>query len=777
MIYNNENIFHLQTKETSYIFSILDTGHLQHLYYGKRVREGYESVLIEPHAFAPGNTIQYDSDHLNFSLEDMKLEMSSIGKGDIREPFIEIIYGDQTTTCDFLFDSFGILDHKTEFKTLPGSYGDCDHLEVVLKDKNYNVELQLHYYVYEDCDVITRSSTLVNKGSESIQLNRLMSTQLDFDQSDLMFTSFHGSWANEMEKNDVLVSAGKYVSESFTGTSSSRSNPFVMIHSKETQEYFGNCIGCNLIYSGNHYECFEATTYGKSRFVSGIQPRNFSFCLNENDTFEAPEAVMTFSSTGFHQLSSNMHSFVQNHIVRKEWSKKVRPVLLNSWEACYFDINESKLLKLAKEARDCGIELFVMDDGWFSTRNNDHSGLGDWSVNKKKLPHGLQGLQRKLKEMGLEFGIWVEPEMVNVDSYLYKEHPEWVIQNKNSNHSEGRNQRILDLSLDEVQDYIINEMSRLFSSADISYVKWDMNRIFSDYCSSSTPSEELNHRYVIGLYRVMKELTNKFPQILFEGCAAGGNRFDLGILAYFPQIWPSDNTDTLVRVGMIENYSYGYPLSVLSAHVCANVNHQTLRKAPLQTRFNVSCFGLLGYELNLVDLSAKEKKKITNQIKLYKKNREIFQFGKFYRVKTGNIHEWTIVNQDCSLAVGLVMQELVNVNHSSENFIANGLDENKLYHFYNLEEKLDIRDFGDLVNTQSPIHIKNDSLIQNIVAKYVELDGEVEDIKVYGDTLMYSGIPLKQAYSGTGISNEIRHFPDFSSRMYFIEEVDINKKS
>lgn len=777
MIYNNENIFHLQTNKTSYIFSILDSGHLQHLYYGKRLREGHEEVLIEKHAFAPGNTIQYDSEHLNFSLEDMKLEMSSLGKGDIREPFVEITYADQMNTCDFLFDSFEIFDKKEEFQTLPGSYGDCDHLKVILKDKNYDVELQLHYYIYEECDVISRSSLLVNGSEDVIQLNRLMSTQLDFDRNDLVFTSFHGAWASEMQKQDVLVSSGKYVSESFAGTSSSRSNPFVMIHSQKTQEYFGDCIGCNLIYSGNHYECFEATTYGKSRFVSGIHPKNFSFTLQSGEVFEAPEAVMTFSSQGFHRLSQNMHSFIQNHIVRKEWSKKTRPILLNSWEACYFDINESKLLKLAKEARDCGIELFVMDDGWFSTRNNDHSGLGDWSVNKKKLPHGIQGLQRRLKDMGLEFGIWVEPEMVNVDSCLYREHPDWVIQNRDGNHSEGRNQRILDLSLEEVQDYIIDEMSKIFSSADISYVKWDMNRIFSDYCSSSTPSKELNHRYVVGLYRVMKELTSKFPRILFEGCAAGGNRFDLGILSYFPQIWPSDNTDALVRTKMIENYSYGYPLSVLSAHVSSAPNHQTLRNVPLQTRFNVSCFGLLGYELNLVDLNAKEKKKIAEQVKLYKKYRELFQFGKFYRGKTGNLHEWMVVSADQSAAVGMIMQELVNINHPLERFIVNGLDEDKLYHFYNHEEKIDIRDFGDLVNTQSPIHIKNNSLVQNIVAKYVELDGEVEDIEVYGDTLMYSGIPLKQAYSGTGISNEIRHFPDFASRMYFIEEVDINKKS
>lgn len=777
MIYSKNKIFHLQTKNTSYIFSILDTGHLQHLYYGKHIRQGYESVLIEKHAFAPGNTIQYDSQHLDFSLEDMKLEMSSLGKGDIREPFIEITHSDGTNTCDFLFDSYEVLEGKEEFETLPGSYGECDHLLVVLKDFNYELELHLHYYVYEDCDVISRSSFLINKSNESISLNRLMSTQLDFDRNDLIFTSFHGAWASEMQKNDVMVSSGKYVSESFTGTSSSRSNPFVMIYPKETREDYGNCIGCNLIYSGNHYECLEATTYGKSRFVSGIQPRHFSFVLNPNESFEAPEAVMTFSSLGFHQLSDNMHSFIQNHIIRKEWNRKERPVLLNSWEACYFDINEGKLLKLAKEAKSCGIELFVMDDGWFSTRNNDHSGLGDWSVNAKKLPHGLDGLQRKLKNIGLDFGIWVEPEMVNVDSELYRQHPDWVIQSNKGNHSEGRNQRILDLSQIEVQDYIIEQMSNLFSSADISYVKWDMNRIFSDYYSTVTSSKELNHRYIVGLYRCMKELTYRFPHILFEGCAAGGNRFDLGILCYFPQIWPSDNTDALSRVKMIENYSYGYPLSVLSAHVSTAPNHQTLRSTPLQTRFNVSCFGLLGYELNVVDLDSKEKKKIKAQIEMYKKYRSLFQFGKFYRGRTGNVHEWMVVNKEKSLAIGFIMQELVQSNHSYEKFKSRGLDENKFYHFYNVEEKIDIRDFGDLVNTQSPIHIKNNSIMQNIIAKYVELDGEVENVEAYGDTLMYSGIPLKQGFSATGISSDVRYFPDFASRMYFIEELDKNKKS
>lgn len=798
MIREENHVFELSTPHTTYAFRVLETGHLEHLYYGRKItlfseKGAAAEPLFEKHAFAPGNTNVYDQQHKNFSLEDICLEMSSYGKGDIREPFVEIIHEDGSVTSDFLFDSACVTEQKPEFTTLPGSYdesGKVEHLCVTLRDKQYDLTLELHYYVYEDCDVITRSARLQNDSKEPVKLLRLMSAQLDFDTSEYVFSTFNGAWAREMNRNDNVVTAGKHVNASYTGTSSSRANPFVMLSRVSTTEDAGECYGCNLIYSGNHYEAVEAGSYGKMRFVTGINPQSFCYGLASGESFEAPEAVMSFSDKGFNGMSLQMHHFVREHIVRGNWKKKPRPVLLNSWEAAYFDINERKLLNLAKAGKEVGIELFVMDDGWFGSRDDDTKSLGDWTENQKKLPGGLVGLSQKIRALGLDFGIWVEPEMVNKNSKLYEAHPEWVMEIPGKPHSEGRNQCVLDLTNKAVQDYIIEEMSRVFSSGDISYVKWDMNRNFTDCFSQALSAEqqgEVAHRYVLGLYRCMAELTGRFPEILFEGCSAGGNRFDLGILCYFPQIWGSDNTDALCRTQIQQGYSYGYPQSAFSAHVSACPNHQTLRTTPLETRFHVAAFGVFGYECNFCDMKKEDLAAVKAQISLYKEWRQVLQFGDFYRgrgfsgmeklgcaanaVSAMNAVEWTIVSQDRKKAVGLLFQKLVSPNTSYAYYQARGLHPEKAYHFYNRALSYNVKDFGDLVNTVSPVHIKQDSLVHNLVAKFVKMEGETEDCMVYGDTLMYSGVKLKQAFAATGYNNEVRFFQDFGSRMYFMEEI------
>ncbi|MBD5454408.1 MAG: alpha-galactosidase [Lachnospiraceae bacterium] len=798
MIQRNNNCFVLDTKNTTYCFRVMESGHLEHLYYGRKITLPDEKAceaLTEKHAFPPGNTNIYrgadEREYPAFSLEDIRLEMSSYGKGDIREPFLEITHADGSYTSDFVFDKAEITKGKEEYQTLPGSYdesGEVEHLCITLKDRSYQLALELHYFVYEDCDVITRSAKLVNESAEAITLHRLMSMQIDFDMSGFIFTTFSGAWAREMKRTDVRMLSGKHVNASYTGTSSNRANPFVMLGRTDTSEDSGDCYGFNLIYSGNHYEAVEVSGYGKTRFVTGINPQSFDFLLEAGECFEAPEAVMSYSHEGYNGMSGHMHKFVREHIVRGEWKNKVRPVLLNSWEAAYFNINEHKLLNLAKAGKEAGIELFVMDDGWFGTRNDDTQSLGDWEVNKEKLPDGVDGLARKIKAMGLDFGIWVEPEMVNVKSRLYEKHPDWAMQIPGKAHSEGRNQRILDLTRKDVQDYIIEEMSRVFSMADISYVKWDMNRTFTDYFSASLPAGrqgEVAHRYVLGLYRCMKELTTRFPKILFEGCSAGGNRFDLGILCYFPQIWASDDTDALCRAEIQTGYSYGYPMSVVSAHVSSCPNHQTLRITPLETRFNVAAFGICGYECNFCDMKKEELEAVKAQIALYKEWREVLQTGIFYRGRTfadsahgaesvlqqsdGNIMEWTCVSKDRKKAVGFLMQKLVTPTTQFGFYKAKGLMPDVSYHFYNRFLKYNIKEFGDLVNTVAPIHIKQDSLVHNMVSKFVKMDGETEDYHVYGDALMYSGVKLKQTFGGTGYNNEVRYFQDFASRLYFME--------
>lgn len=781
MIYVKDKVFILNTKATTYGFRIIETGQPEHLYYGRKIRidekSGVSAICGKPQ-FAQGNTIVYDEEHTAYTLESLCLEMSSIGKGDIREPFISVIYSDGSSTSDFLYDSYMLEKGCVAMDTLPSSYDDLGTAETLilrLKDQRNKMTLELLYTVFEECDVIVRKALLYNEGENCVTIKRLMSAQVDFPGDDFVLTEFRGAWAREMSRYDIKACAGKFENGSRTGTSSNRANPFIMLSKEKTSENEGPCYGFNLIYSGNHCGMVEVNGYHKTRVLTGIQSEGFSYELNPGEKFETPEAVMSYGHYGFNSLSQNMHSFIREHIVRGEWKKKPRPVLLNSWEAAYFNINEHKLVNFAKKAKEVGIELFVMDDGWFGERNDDASSLGDWTANSKKLPHGLKGLCDKINATGLDFGIWVEPEMVNVKSKLYEAHPDWCIAIPGAHHSEGRNQRILDLSRTEVQDYIIEAMTEVFSSANIAYVKWDMNRIFSDVYSEALPASrqgEVSHRYVCGLYYIMQTLTERFPKILFEGCSSGGNRFDLGILCFFPQIWGSDNTDAITRAVIQNGYSYGYPQETVGAHVSGCPNHQTLRITPLETRFAVASFANLGYECNLCDMNKEDIEAIKVQIALYKQWRDIMQFGSFYRGRSfdnGNLTEWTIVSKDQKKAVGMVVQKLVEPNQPELTYYAKGLREDTLYHFTNRILKYNVKGFGDLVNTVAPFHVKPDSLVHNVIARMVKMDGEQEDCLAYGDTLMEAGIVLSPGYAGTGYNDKVRYFQDFGARMYFME--------
>ena len=772
--------FALETDNTSYIFCITDSGHPEHLYYGGKISVGSAEDCLafrERREFEPGSCIVYSKEHPTVVLEDMSLEMSSMGHGDVREPFIEIIYPDGSRSSDFLFDSYVIDSRESDFTTLPASYseaGRAEHLCITLKDGA--LTLELHYRVYAECNVITRSARLINNGDGEISVERLMSAQLDLPCSGLAVTVFQGAWAREMNRSTVTLSAGKFVNESRTGCSSNRANPFFMVHDANADENSGRVYGFNLVYSGNHYSAVEAGGFGRTRIVTGIQPMGFTFVLEKRESLETPEAVMTFSDRGFSGESVNMHRFVREHIVRGNWKNKPRPVLLNSWEACYFKINAHNLKTLARIGKRLGAELFVMDDGWFGKRNDDTSSLGDWEPNKSKLPGGLKSLSESIRKLGMDFGLWVEPEMVNTDSELYRQHPEFVMEINGKLHSEGRKQRVLDLANPAVQDHLINKMTEVFSSAKISYVKWDMNRIFSDVFSQHLPAKrqgETAHRYICGLYRVMKTLIERFPDILFEGCASGGNRFDLGILCYFPQIWASDNSDAICRVNIQEGYSYGYPQSCVGAHVSAVPNHQTMRTTSPATRFGVAAFGLLGYELDVRDLSADRRKSIRQETALYKEWREVLQFGQFYRVCSGNVHQWMCVSQDKKRAVGLLLQELAVPDPPQQRFYAAGLDPETTYRMYSIPGNIDIKLFGSMINSVSPLHIRQDSALHNFIARAVKLKGEFEDTKARGSVFMKAGATLNPAFSGTGFSLNVRIFPDFSSRLYFFEANDI----
>ena len=793
-------LFILDTGHTTYAMKVLDTGHIEHLYYGRKIHMDDADGLTEQHEFAPGTTSVYSPENGNFSLEDMRLEMSSYGKGDVREAFIEVINSDGSLTSDFLFESFTEStgrDGGTE--GLPSSYGeDAEVLTVTLADKENSLKLELIYSVYSDADVITRTAKLINGGDGDIRIRKIMSCQIDFDPGNYVFSTFTGAWSREMKRTDMSVSSARLVNSSFTGNSSNGANPFVMLSKRGATEDYGDVYGFNLVYSGNHYESVEKSPFGKVRFLSGINPTSFEWKLSKGESFLTPEAVMTYSSMGYNGMSGQMHDFVSKHILRGPWKDRLRPVLLNSWEASYFKISEGKLLRLARKAKSVGIELFVMDDGWFGERNDDTSSLGDWYPNKKKLPHGVKGICDKVRKLGLEFGIWVEPEMVNRNSELYRAHPDWALEIPGKAHSEGRNQMVLDLANSEVQDYLINAMSDVFSSADISYVKWDMNRNFSDIFSRALPTDrqgEVCHRYMLGLYRVMRELTNKFPNILFEGCASGGNRFDLGILSFFPQIWASDDTDALCRSEIQTGYSYGYPMSTVTAHVSDCPNHQTLRRTPIETRFNVASFGVLGYECNLCDMSKDDIESVRAQIAMYKQWREVMQFGRFYRGASmndsrscdgdalgaagisalvpfpGNEISWTVVSPDKTKAVSMTMQVLTHANAQWCVLKPVGLDPDYKYHLEGRDIKFDLREFGGLVNYVAPIHVKQDGFIHKLIAKFYKMNAEKEVHDMYGDAMMYAGVHLRSAFASGGYNGNMRYYPDFGSRIYTIEKI------
>ena len=768
-------VFVLDTDNTTYLFAVTPSRHLEHLYYGGKIRidKAEDCAHIrERHEFELGNCISYDKKFPQVMLEDMCLEMSGAGHGDIREPFVSLVYPDGSRSVDFLYEKSTLSNQKEPLQTLPCAYtenGKTEHLIVELRDGA--LVMELHYTVYPACDVITRSAVLLNEG-DTVQVERLMSMQLDMPFGGAAVTSFHGAWGREMNRHTAALPVGKLVLESRTGCSSNRVNPFFMVHSPDANEASGSVYGFNLIYSGNHYAAAEVNAYGKTRIVSGIQPEGFRWLLEKDGRFETPEAVMTYSENGFTGQSQNMHRFVRDHIVRGVWRDRPRPVLLNSWEACYFNISEKSLVSMARSAKDLGVELLVMDDGWFGERDNDRCSLGDWTPSVRKLPGGLRSLAEKIIAEGLKFGIWVEPEMVNTDSRLYRKHPDWAMAIPGKRHSEGRTQRVLDLANPEVQDFLIQKMSEVFSSAPVSYVKWDMNRIFSDVYSPYLPAErqgETAHRYIMGLHRVADTLAKSFPDILFEGCASGGNRFDLGMLCWFPQIWGSDNTDAICRAHIQEGYSYGYPQSCVGAHVSASPNHQTLRRTPLATRFAVAAFGALGYECDVRGLPSAEKQAIREQIALYKKWREVMQFGDFYRITEGNLHRWTCVSPDKSRAVVLLLQELTEANVQAHRLQLRGLDPDKTYRLYNIPGRVDVKVFGSLINTVTPVHVRQDSVLHNVIAKQVKMSGETENVTATGSVLMHTGVMLSPAFSGSGFNEKVRIFPDFAARLYFLE--------
>ena len=597
-----------------------------------------------------------------------------------------------------------------------------------------------------------------------------MSMMFDLTEDSYDLITFDGGWIKEANKHKRPLSYGTYINDSTTGSSSNRHNTGIILAKKDTNEDYGICIGINLIYSGNHYEAVQISNHGLLRVMNGINPHCFEWLLKRGEFFETPEAVLTYSNEGFNSLSKNFHQFINNHIIPRQFKNKERPIVLNSWEAFYFDFNYFKLIKLAKKARDLGVEMFVLDDGWFGNRNDDHQSLGDYEINYKKLPFGIKGLSHKIHRLGMKFGLWFEPEMVNPDSKLYKEHPEYAVHIEGRNPSLGRNQLVLDLCNSEVRSYIKTKMTAILDSTNIDYIKWDMNRHITDMYSKNINNQGMFfHQYILGLYEILEYITNRYPNILIETCSSGGNRFDLGMLTYGAQIWASDNTDPIERLKIQEGLSYLYPQSAISCHVSLSPHAQTLRKTPLATRFNVASFGVLGYELNFKYLSFAEKKAIKSDIEFYKKYRNVFQFGEFKRFdQDHNNKKQFQVSKDDQHIFGN-FQILANASPNLEVIKFKNLASDQMYQVESLNQKLHINQFGHLISHALPIKLSFDGLIMRTISKVFQLNNATEKYVQSGELLM-NGINIKQQFMGTYYNDQTRLLSDFGSQLYVLSK-------
>ncbi|MDP4087859.1 MAG: alpha-galactosidase [Bacillota bacterium] len=683
-----DRVFHLQAGDTSYAMQVHRDGYLAHLYWGKRLKKINARELLEIRfrvSFSPNP----NPEDRVLTLETLPQEYPSYGRSDFRTPAYAIQLENGTTVTDLRYSSHKIMKGKPKLDGLPATYvendSEAETLEVELFDALIGLKVILSYTVFEKFDVITRSVRFVNEGNTVLKLHRALSMSVDLNSKDYDFMHLHGSWARERHIERKPLFTGNQSIESRRGASSHFHNPFIVLVSKDAGEEHGEVYGFSLVYSGSFLAQAEVSQYRTTRVSMGINPFDFSWLLSQGESFQTPEVVMVHSSQGIGQMSRTYHKLYRTRLCRGEFRDKVRPVLVNNWEGTYFDFNADKLEAIAKAGSELGIELFVLDDGWFGKRNNDESSLGDWVVNKSKLPNGLEDLVSRINKLNLKFGLWFEPEMVSPDSDMYRAHPDWCLHVPDRTRSEARRQLILDLSRDDVCDYIINAVSSILASAPISYVKWDMNRNMSEIGSECLPSErqrETAHRYMLGLYRVLEKITSNFPHVLFESCSGGGGRFDPGMLYFMPQTWTSDDTDAVERLAIQYGTSMVYPASTMGAHVSAVPNHQVGRNTSLKMRGDVAMSGNFGYELDLTKFSEEEKKEVKEQVARYKELRGIVQQGDMYRLLSpfeGNETAWMFVSEDKSEAFAAYFRVLAVPDPAIRKLVLKGLDPNKEY--------------------------------------------------------------------------------------------------
>ncbi len=691
------NVFKLDSKNSTYMLGLIDREQfIGHIYYGDYVRDNNLKYLLKLNEL-PFTPEINDRDRISF-YDYFPFEYSTHGIGDYRESCLKVRNKNGSTACSLQYKKHKIYLGKPKLQGLPASYGEqeqCETLELTCVDSCLNLEVILIYTVFHDLDVITRSVMVRNKGEETLYLEKVLSICIDFRDEDYDTISLHGSWARERHIQRQNVKQGRFVISSNRGSSSHQENPFMAIVSRETSQDRGRAYGFNFVYSGNFFAQVETSQFNNMRFVMGINPEDFEWKLEPGDYFQTPEVVSVFSNEGINGMTHIYHDFYRNHLIRSNFKNKKRPILINNWEATYFDFNTDKLISIATKAAELGIEMLVVDDGWFGKRNDDNCALGDWFVNENKIEGGLNNLASKINDLGMKFGLWFEPEMVSPDSDLYREHPDWAIHVKGRSAGLARNQLVLDISRKEVRDTIYERISKILQSAPISYVKWDMNRPLSDLESSCLPPDrqkELSHRYVLGLYEMLERFTSDFPNVLLEGCSGGGGRFDPGILYYCPQIWCSDDTDAIERLEIQEGTAMIYPLSSIGAHVSDCPNHTVGRVTPFKTRGDVALTGTFGYELDVTKISEEDRRMIPEQIILYHRYNDLIRTGDYYRILShrndGQLDVWQIVSKDKQEALIFCVQVFKKANYHSRIIKLKGLDEHTLYRIEGIEQAI-----------------------------------------------------------------------------------------
>lgn len=736
IIYHEKSrIFHLYNDSVSYVMIVMKNGHLGQLYYGKHIRDKEDFSYMLETSERPVASCIYENDG-TFSLEHIRQEYPVFGTTDYRQPAVEIRQENGSRLSDFTYRGYKVAKGKPKLDGLPATYTESEEeaetLTVTLKDEVTGIRVELFYTIFARGGILTRSVRFCNEGERSVRLTRAMSLCLDLPDSDYEWQQLSGCWARECHIRKRNLEQGVQSIGSMRGNSSHEQNPFLVLKRRNADERQGEAIGFSFIYSGNHRIQAEVDAHQMLRVLVGIDPETFEWKLDCGESFQTPEAVMVYTDQGLNHMSQTFHKLYQKRLARGYWRDRPRPILNNNWEATYFDFTEERLVEIAQKARECGVELFVLDDGWFGKRSSDSAGLGDWVANPERLPGGITGLAEKIEALGLRFGLWFEPEMVNKDSDFYREHPDWIISTPGRRISQGRNQYVLDFSRKEVVDAIYAQMSVILREAKVSYIKWDMNRSITECYSEALAADrqgEVYHRYILGVYDLYERLTNEFPEVLFESCASGGGRFDPGMLYYAPQAWTSDDSDAVERLKIQYGASMCYPVSSMGTHVSAIPNHQVFRETPLHTRANVAYFGTFGYELDLNRLTEEEQREVKEQVIFMKKYRKILQFGTFYRLKSpfeGNETVWMVVSEDQKTALVGWYRVLNCVNGSYTRVRLEGL--NPGYRYRNL-------------NT---------------------------GICHFGDELMHAGLITSDGTAGQ-MSGNTGHCTDFESRIYVLE--------